>query len=240
MSIVEENDKKKAEESAPKASSCNSKTGNELEEEVSQDFPETPVRAPEIPPVKPPKPSDIQDPTEPIPVEDPEGKIPPVKEPQIDASASIDTSPQPEFLEIYTDGACSGNPGPGGWAAVMLYGSHKKEISGGEILTTNNKMELKAAIEGLKNVIKENIPIKIYTDSLYVKNGITDWIHNWKLNDFKKVANRELWEELYDISNKFNVEWNWVQSHNGNTYNERADKLARAESMKIKTTSAAA
>ena len=141
---------------------------------------------------------------------------------------------EPEFLEIYTDGACSGNPGPGGWGAVMLYGKHEKRISGGEKLTTNNKMELKAAIEGLKNITKPDIKVKIYTDSVYVQKGITEWIFSWKKKNFKDVKNVELWKELDQMASKFKIEWNWVKAHNGDKYNEIADSLAREESCKYK------
>lgn len=144
-------------------------------------------------------------------------------------SASADKQVNTEVLEIYTDGACSGNPGPGGWAAVMIYGEHRKEVSGGEKLTTNNKMELLAAINGLKMVTREDVPIKIFTDSLYLKNGITDWIKAWKNKNFKDVKNSNLWQELDEIANRFKIEWNWVKAHNGNVENERADALARQE-----------
>jgi ribonuclease HI len=147
----------------------------------------------------------------------------------------MEKAEEPEFLEIYTDGACSGNPGPGGWGAVMLYGKYEKRISGGEKDTTNNKMELFAAIQGLKSVTRNDIKIKVYTDSTYVLKGITEWISGWKKKNFKDVKNVELWKELDAISSKFSIEWNWVKAHNGNKYNEIADTLAREESLKFKT-----
>ncbi len=132
------------------------------------------------------------------------------------------------FLEIYCDGACSGNPGPGGWGAVLIWGNNIKEISGYEQSSTNNRMELTAAIEALKQVSRP-VKIKIYTDSIYVMRGITDWILTWKRNNWNKgkIKNIDLWQKLDDISAKFDIEWNWVKGHNGNKYNEMADQLAR-------------
>jgi ribonuclease HI len=132
---------------------------------------------------------------------------------------------------IYSDGACSGNPGPGGWGAVLISGNHRKEISGGEALTTNNRMELMAAISAL-NALKKRSDVAIYTDSAYVKNGITGWIHGWNKNgwrtaDKKPVKNVELWQELDALRNKHNVEWFWLKGHAGHPENERADELAR-------------
>ncbi len=133
-----------------------------------------------------------------------------------------------KFVEIYTDGACLGNPGPGGWAAILLWDDHQKEISGFEADTTNNKMELKAAIEALK-LLKRNVLVKIYTDSNYLKNGITLWIHKWLRTDWNRgaVKNKELWVELYNLSTQFEIQWHWVKAHNGNLYNEHVDKLAK-------------
>ena len=133
-------------------------------------------------------------------------------------------------ITIFTDGACSGNPGKGGWGAVLLYKDNEKHLYGSEILTTNNRMELKATIEALK-AIKHPSKIKLYTDSKYVKNGITEWIINWKKNGWKtankkKVSNKELWNELDKNVNLHDVEWFWVKGHSGNYYNEIADKLA--------------
>jgi ribonuclease HI len=132
---------------------------------------------------------------------------------------------------VYSDGACSGNPGPGGWGAVLISGKHRKEISGGEVLTTNNRMELMAAISAL-NALKKRSDVALYTDSAYVKNGITGWIHGWKKNgwrtaDKKPVKNAELWQELDALRSKHHVEWHWLKGHAGHPENERADELAR-------------
>lgn len=135
-----------------------------------------------------------------------------------------------DIIEIYTDGACSGNPGKGGWGAVLLYREHKKEISGSAPDTTNNQMELKAVIEGLK-AIKKAVPIVIHTDSKYVMDGITQWIEGWKKNGWKTsqkkpVKNIELWQELDELVAKHDIKWKWVRGHNGDKYNELADSLA--------------
>jgi ribonuclease HI len=137
--------------------------------------------------------------------------------------------PKP-FIEIYTDGACSGNPGPGGWGAVLLWNGNKKEVSGYEAHTTNNRMELRAAIEGLKT-IKRKLPIKLYTDSIYVKNGITIWIHKWQRSNWNngKVKNTDLWLELLKLAADLEIEWHWVKGHGENYYNNRADLIARSE-----------
>ena len=135
-------------------------------------------------------------------------------------------------IKIYTDGACSGNPGKGGWGAVLIYSDKDTEeyLSGADKLTTNNKMELTATIESLKLIKKPN-DIELYTDSQYVKNGISLWIINWKNNGWKTankkpVANKELWIELDQIVQFHNVTWFWVKGHSGNHYNEIADQLA--------------
>ncbi len=135
-------------------------------------------------------------------------------------------------VTIYTDGACSGNPGPGGWGAILMSGPHRKEISGGEAVTTNNKMELMAAIEAL-TALKRPSEVALYTDSNYVKNGIQKWIHGWKRNgwrtaDKKPVKNAELWQRLDELRARHDVEWHWVKGHAGHPENERADELARA------------
>lgn len=135
-------------------------------------------------------------------------------------------------ITIYTDGACSGNPGIGGWGAILLYQDHRKEIYGGDKYTTNNKMELMAVIEALSVLKKENCNIEIYTDSQYVKKGITEWLFGWKRNNWKnskkqEVLNRDLWEKLDVLTSKHNIEWFWVKGHNNNELNERADELAR-------------
>jgi len=133
-------------------------------------------------------------------------------------------------VEIFTDGACKGNPGPGGWGAILRYGNKEKEINGYNSSTTNNIMELTAVIEALKQ-IKKPYAINITTDSTYVKNGITDWIHNWKNNGWKTAAkknvkNKELWIELDSLIQSHKINWIWVKGHSGHPENERADELA--------------
>jgi ribonuclease HI len=135
-------------------------------------------------------------------------------------------------VDIWTDGACSGNPGPGGWGAVLKYGDAEKELSGGERATTNNRMELMGAIEAL-NALKGPSRVRLHTDSQYVKNGITTWIHNWKKRgwktaDNKPVANADLWQQLEVAAARHQIEWKWVRGHAGDAMNERADALARA------------
>ena len=134
-------------------------------------------------------------------------------------------------VEIFTDGACSGNPGPGGWGAILRYGTTVKELSGGEQLTTNNRMELMAAIEAL-NALKEPVAVELYTDSNYVRDGINGWIEGWKRNGWKTAAkqpvkNAELWQALDEARRRHNVTWHWVKGHAGHPENERADELAR-------------
>lgn len=134
-------------------------------------------------------------------------------------------------IDIWTDGACSGNPGPGGWGAVLKTGDTEKDISGAESPTTNNRMELMAAIEAL-NALKKPCQVRLHTDSQYVKNGLTQWINNWKRKgwrtaDGKPVANQDLWLALEAAVARHQVEWFWVRGHNGDPMNERADKLAR-------------
>lgn len=136
----------------------------------------------------------------------------------------------PPLVEIATDGACKGNPGPGGWGALLRFGSHEKELSGGEALTTNNRMELTAAIEALR-VLTRPCRIKLSTDSKYVMDGLTRWIHGWRKNgwrtaDKKPVKNAELWQALFAETQKHEIEWVWVKGHAGNADNERVDKLA--------------
>ncbi len=133
-------------------------------------------------------------------------------------------------IEIFTDGACKGNPGPGGWGVVLRSGAHEKELSGGEPLTTNNRMELLAAIRGLES-LKKPSRVKLYTDSVYVRDGITKWVHawlrnGWRTSDRKPVKNADLWQELIDATAPHRVEWHWVKGHNGHPENERADRLA--------------
>ena len=131
---------------------------------------------------------------------------------------------------IHTDGACSGNPGPGGWGAVLQYGGTVKELKGGAPLTTNNQMELTAAIEAL-TALKRPVQVELHTDSIYVKDGLTKWIHGWKKNgwktaDKKPVKNLELWQALDAAVARHKIDWHWVKGHNGDEMNERADELA--------------
>ena len=135
------------------------------------------------------------------------------------------------MIKIYTDGSCLNNPGDGGWAAIIIIDGETKEISGSERDTTNNRMELLAPINALKEM-KQNEQIEIYTDSQYVKLGITDWINKWVLNNWKTskkedVKNKDLWIELYNLNETFDIKWNWVKAHAGNTMNEKVDLLAK-------------
>ena len=135
-------------------------------------------------------------------------------------------------VEIFTDGACSGNPGPGGWGAVLRFNGKEKELSGGEAATTNNRMELTAAIEAL-NALKEPCEVDLHTDSNYLRDGISGWIEGWKRNgwrtaDKKPVKNAELWQALDEARRRHKVNWHWVRGHAGHPENERADALARA------------
>jgi ribonuclease HI len=134
-------------------------------------------------------------------------------------------------VTIYTDGACSGNPGPGGWGAILIHGKHRKEIKGGEALTTNNRMELTAAIEAL-DALKGRCVVELHTDSNYLREGITGWIEKWKRNGWKTanrkpVKNAELWKTLDVARQRHEVHWHWVKGHAGHDENERADELAR-------------
>jgi ribonuclease HI len=136
-----------------------------------------------------------------------------------------------DTIDIFTDGACSGNPGPGGWGAVLRYKGVEKEIAGGEPLTTNNRMELMAAIMALET-LKRPSRVRLHTDSNYLKDGITKWIHNWKRNgwrtsDKKPVKNSELWKRLELAIETHDMTWFWVKGHSGHDENERADELAR-------------
>ena len=141
-------------------------------------------------------------------------------------------------VEIFTDGACKGNPGPGGWGAILRYGTTEKEIYGASKNTTNNIMELTAVIESLKN-LKKPCELIITTDSKYVKNGITEWIHNWKKNGWrtaakKEVKNKELWIELDSLIQIHSITWDWVKGHSGHPENERADLLANVAIEELK------
>tara|TARA_Y100001970_G_scaffold91791_1_gene115814 strand:- start:7025 stop:7465 length:441 start_codon:yes stop_codon:yes gene_type:complete len=135
-----------------------------------------------------------------------------------------------KYIHIYTDGACRGNPGPGGWGALLIYENYKKEIKGGSLLTTNNIMELTAVIEAL-SMLKFSSQVIITTDSNYVKNGITKWIHNWKAKGWKTaskkpVKNKDLWIKLDQLAANHTIDWKWVKGHSGHQENERADLLA--------------
>lgn len=134
-------------------------------------------------------------------------------------------------VQIWTDGACSGNPGPGGWGAILRYADREREIYGGEADTTNNRMELMAAIEAL-NALKQPCEVDLTTDSQYVKGGITGWIHGWKKNGWKTanrkpVKNADLWQVLDEAVSRHRVHWHWIKGHAGHPENERADELAR-------------
>lgn len=134
-------------------------------------------------------------------------------------------------VTIWTDGACSGNPGPGGWGAILTFGEHEKELFGGEASTTNNRMELLAAIEALE-ALNRPCAVHLFTDSNYLKGGITGWISSWKRNgwrtaDRKPVKNIELWQRLDEAAKPHNIDWRWVKGHAGDVMNERADALAR-------------
>ncbi len=135
-----------------------------------------------------------------------------------------------QSVEIYSDGACKGNPGPGGWGVLLRYGKHEKHLYGGEAQTTNNRMELTAVLQGLL-ALKRESRVRVVTDSQYVKNGITQWIHNWKRNGWKTagkqaVKNADLWRQLDEAVARHQVEWQWVKGHSGHPENELADQLA--------------
>jgi ribonuclease HI len=141
-------------------------------------------------------------------------------------------------VEIFTDGACRGNPGPGGWAALLRTGDKAREISGGEAHTTNNRMELRAAIEAL-NALKRPCRVEIHTDSNYVRDGITKWIHGWNRNgwrtaDKKPVKNADLWQELVEAAGRHQVLWHWVKGHSGHPENDRVDEIACAEADRMR------
>jgi ribonuclease HI len=136
------------------------------------------------------------------------------------------------MVEIYTDGACRGNPGPGGWGATLQMGEHFRELSGAEAMTTNNRMELTAVIAALE-ALKRSVPVKLYTDSEYVRRGITEWLvswksRGWKTADRKPVKNQDLWERLDAVAARHQIEWHWVKGHSGVPGNERVDRLANA------------
>ena len=147
-------------------------------------------------------------------------------------------SKPPKTIILYTDGACSGNPGPGGWAALLIYGKKERTISGGNPATTNNRMELQATIEGLKQ-LKEPCIVEIFTDSKYVLEGFTKWLAGWKSKgwktaDKKPVKNIELWQALEAASQPHQLRWHWVKGHSNDVHNDRVDALAVAEALKFK------
>ncbi len=151
---------------------------------------------------------------------------------------SEEKSKNAQPVVIYSDGACSGNPGPGGWGAVLIYGDKRKEISGGEPHTTNNRMELRAATEAL-TILNRSCCAELHTDSEYLRKGITQWIANWKRNGWKTaskqpVKNADLWEQLDEARERHKVNWHWVKGHAGEPENERADELARAGMAEFK------
>jgi ribonuclease HI len=141
-------------------------------------------------------------------------------------------------VQLITDGACVGNPGPGGWAYILRYGEHKREMSGSEPATTNNRMELRAAIEGMR-ALREPCEVEVVTDSEYLKNGITKWIHGWKRNGWKTaskkpVVNQDLWNELDTLTSRHRIQWTWTKGHADHGDNNRCDELATAAARGIK------
>jgi ribonuclease HI len=153
-------------------------------------------------------------------------------------------SPTLPHVVIHTDGACSGNPGPGGWAAILAFGDHEKELKGGELLTTNNRMELTAAIAALE-ALKRPCRVDLHTDSQYLRNGITSWIGKWKQNgwrtsDKKPVKNADLWRRLEAALSNHQIRWHWLRGHAGHDVNERADVLAREAVAEIRKSAKAA
>jgi ribonuclease HI len=154
---------------------------------------------------------------------------------------SSDRSSAKKIVEIFTDGACSGNPGPGGWGAILRYGGVEKELNGGEPATTNNRMELMAAIMAIE-AVKRPCEIHLHTDSEYLRQGITTWIHSWKARgwktaDKKPVKNVDLWQRLEHAIETHDVHWHWVKGHSGHVENERADELARLAIRQMKDAS---
>jgi ribonuclease HI len=146
--------------------------------------------------------------------------------------AAADSSADWPHVVAYTDGACSGNPGPGGWGAILIFGAHRKELNGGERATTNNRMELMAAISALE-ALKKPARVDIHTDSEYVQKGISGWINGWKRNGWRTsakqpVKNADLWQRLDAAQARHHVRWHWLRGHAGHAENERADELARA------------
>lgn len=139
-----------------------------------------------------------------------------------------------KYVEVYTDGACSGNPGPGGWAAILKYGEHVKQIQGGNPRTTNNRMELTAVRQGLA-ALKESCNVRVFTDSKYIVDAINkNWLEKWARTDFKKKKNEDLWVDLIALMEIHNVEFVWIKGHDGDYYNERCDRLAKAEAARFR------
>lgn len=148
------------------------------------------------------------------------------------------TTQEKKRVEVHTDGACLGNPGPGGWAALLRYQGRERELAGGEAATTNNRMELMAAIMGLE-ALTEPCVVMLQTDSQYVRQGITEWMPNWVRRKWKTaggdpVKNRDLWERLQAATMRHTIEWRWVKGHSGDPDNERVDELARVQALKFK------
>ena len=149
------------------------------------------------------------------------------------------STPALKAVHVHTDGACLGNPGPGGWAALLRYGARERELSGGDPATTNNRMELMAAIQALE-VLTEPCQVDLYTDSQYVRQGIMQWLPNWIRRNWRtaggdSVKNRDLWERLQAATVRHRIEWHWVKGHSGDPDNERVDQLARAQAEKLRT-----
>lgn len=139
-----------------------------------------------------------------------------------------------KYVEVYTDGACSGNPGPGGWAAILKYGEHVMQIQGGNPRTTNNRMELTAVRQGLA-ALKESCNVRVFTDSKYIVDAINkNWLEKWARTDFKKKKNEDLWVDLIALMEIHNVEFVWVKGHDGDYYNERCDRIAKAEAARFR------
>ncbi|GBD26308.1 Ribonuclease HI [bacterium HR30] len=162
--------------------------------------------------------------------------MPPRSEVEPEAGKAHTANPELPHVAIYTDGACKGNPGPGGWAAVLVSGRHRREMSGFEAQTTNNRMELKAAIEALR-ALKRRAVVDLYTDSQYLRQGMQEWLPRWKQNgwrtaDRRPVKNADLWRELDRLCSLHDVRWHWLRGHAGHPENERSDRLARAEISK--------
>jgi ribonuclease HI len=151
-----------------------------------------------------------------------------------------DAAPSDNSVELFTDGACSGNPGPGGWGAILRWRGQERELSGGDPATTNNRMELEAVIQGLE-ALKKPTHVIVYTDSQYVQRGMTEWLKGWKAKDFKIKGggyrpNHDLWRKLDLLAKTHDIEWRWVRGHAGHPENERADKLAVAAAKAVRRT----